>query len=273
MNELAPINPAQHMTVTDVERVATAIAKGGLFGSKDPNAVLTLCLLAQAEGQHPAVVFRDYHIISGRPAKKADAMLRDFIQSGGKVEWHQLDDNCADATFRHPAGEARIEWTMERAQKAQLKTAMWNKYPRQMLRSRVISEGVRTVYPGATSGLYEEGEVRDMAAEAPPASSETSGEVIELTPEQDYEFPDGPATGITNLKDLVRGLWREVMGCGDEDQLIGLLEMPENKAIIEQASNLEHPAHREIYYGDGGDNPGLEGVIERQRRDLAQEAA
>jgi hypothetical protein len=159
MNALVPVNTAPAMTVSDVERVANAIAKGGLFGSKDPYAVLTLCLLAQAEGQHPAVVFRDYHIIQGKPAKKAEAMLRDFINAGGKVEWHQLDDTCADATFTHPAGSARIEWTIERAKKAGISTPMWSKYPRQMLRSRVISEGIRTVYPGATSGLYEEGEV------------------------------------------------------------------------------------------------------------------
>jgi len=111
------------------------------------------------------VVFRDYHIIQGKPAKKADAMLRDFINSGGKVKWHDLSDDCADATFSHPAGEARIEWTIERAKQAGITNPMWRKYPRQMLRSRVISEGVRTVYPGATSGLYEENEVRDMAEE------------------------------------------------------------------------------------------------------------
>jgi hypothetical protein len=34
----------------EVEKIATAIARGGLFGSKDPYAVLTLCMLAQAEG-------------------------------------------------------------------------------------------------------------------------------------------------------------------------------------------------------------------------------
>jgi hypothetical protein len=39
---------------------------------------------------------------------------------------------------------------------------MWKKYPRQMLRSRVVSEGVRTVYPNATSGLYVPEEVRDF---------------------------------------------------------------------------------------------------------------
>ena len=148
----------------DIEKIATAIARGGLFGSKDPYAVLTLCMLAQAEGQHPAVVFRDYDLIQGKPAKKAEAMLRDFVSSGGKVTWNRLDDECADATFSHPqGGEVTINWTMARAQKAQLGGKdMWKKYPRQMLRSRTVSEGVRTVYPGATSGLYVPEEVRDF---------------------------------------------------------------------------------------------------------------
>lgn len=148
----------------EVEKIATAIARGGLFGSKDPYAVLTLCMLAQAEGQHPAVVFRDYDLIQGKPAKKAEAMLRDFIGGGGKVTWNRLDDECADATFSHPqGGTVTINWTMARAQKAQLGGKdMWKKYPRQMLRSRVVSEGVRTVYPNATSGLYVPEEVRDM---------------------------------------------------------------------------------------------------------------
>ena len=161
-------------SMSDIERVARAIAMGGLFGSSDPNAVLTLCLLAQAEGQHPAVVFRDYHIIQGKPAKKADAMLRDFIVGGGKVEWHTLDDECADATFSHPAGgTVRIAWDKARVLQAQLGgNAMHKKYPRQMLRARVISEGVRTVYPGATSGLYVP---EEAAAFDSPSPADTEG--------------------------------------------------------------------------------------------------
>ena len=50
---------------------------------------------------------------------------------------------------------------MMRARAAGLTHPMWKKYPRQMLRSRVVSEGVRTVYPLATSGLYVEEEVCD----------------------------------------------------------------------------------------------------------------
>jgi hypothetical protein len=175
--------------LSDLERIATAIARGGLFGSKDPHAVLTLCMLAQAEGQHPAVVFRDYDLIQGKPAKKAEAMLRDFMNSGGKVTWNRLDDECADATFSHPqGGTVTINWTMARAAKAQLGGKdMWKKYPRQMLRSRVVSEGVRTVCPNATSGLYVPEEVRDFASDSTPTDTPATPEpkrARDLTPKQ-----------------------------------------------------------------------------------------
>jgi hypothetical protein len=154
--------------VTDMERMARAFAASKLFGVTNPEQALALCLVAQAEGRHPASAAQDYHIIQGRPAKKADAMLRDFLSAGGKVEWHALTDECADATFSHPSGgSARIDWTFERAKAAGIQNPMWKKYPRQMLRSRVVSEGVRTVCPGATSGMYVPEEVQDIVHAEP----------------------------------------------------------------------------------------------------------
>jgi hypothetical protein len=166
--------PAPSFTMSEMERIALAIAKGRLFGSDDPNAVLTLCMVAQAEGKHPGLVMQQYHIIKGKPAKKAEAMLVDFLAAGGRVTWNRLDDECADATFSHPlGGEVTINWTIARATKAGLlNNDTWKKYPRQMLRSRVVSEGVRTVFPGATSGMYVPEEVQDFdnapASETPP---------------------------------------------------------------------------------------------------------
>ena len=159
--------PAHIQPVSDLERMAKAFATSKLFGVQNVDQALALMLVAQAEGRHPATAAQDYSIISGRPSKKADAMLRDFLASGGKVEWHALTDEKADATFSHPAGgAARIDWTLERATKAGLGgNAMYKKYPRQMLRSRVVSEGVRTVCPGATSGMYVPEEVQDIVQE------------------------------------------------------------------------------------------------------------
>ena len=147
--------------------MAQAFAKSQLFGAKTPEQALALLLLAQGEGLHPAIAMRDFDIIQGRPAKKAEAMLRSFLQNGGRVEWHQLDDECADATFSHPqGGTARITWDMKRAKQAGVGNKdMYNKYPRQMLRSRVVSEGCRTVFPASTSGLYVPEEVIQFRGE------------------------------------------------------------------------------------------------------------
>jgi hypothetical protein len=72
---------------------------------------------------------------------------------------------------------------MERVKKAQIKNeAMYAKYPRQMLRSRCISEGVRTVYPAATSGLYEPGEVKGMEPQEKDITHDA--EVVYATKEQ-----------------------------------------------------------------------------------------
>lgn len=264
MNQLVPMSAtAASFSVSDVERVALAIAKGGLFGSKDPNAVLTLCLLAQAEGQHPAVVFRDYHIISGKPAKKAEAMLRDFLNAGGKIEWHELSDTAADATFSHPAGgSARISWDHARAQRAQIAgNAMYKKYPRQMLRSRCISEGVRTIYPGATSGLYVEEEVSTFDSAPAPANDEPV--TLEHAPQ---DVPESQKVqGISKIKQRLRLL----QTAGDKAETLEAF----NALVHDNAEDLTKikEANHSWWTGDGEDFEGFKSWIIRRRAELAED--
>lgn len=158
------------VSVSDIQSMSVAIAKSGLFGAKTPEQAMALMLVAQAEGLHPASAARDYDIIQGRACKKSEAMLRDFLAAGGSVQWHALDDTHAAATFSHPAGGSiRIDWDMKRASTAGLAGKdMWKKYPRNMLRARCVSEGVRTVCPMATGGMYTPEERQDMGHEAPP---------------------------------------------------------------------------------------------------------
>lgn len=150
---------------SDMEKMAGVIAQSGLFGVRHPVQALALMLVAQAEGLHPATAAQDYHIIQGRPALRTDAMLARFQAAGGKVQWHDYTDDVVSATFSHPAGGSlRVEWTIERARTAGLAgKETWKQYPRAMLRARVISEGIRTVYPGVLSGMYTPEEVGDMA--------------------------------------------------------------------------------------------------------------
>lgn len=141
---------------SEMERMATTVAKSGLFGVRDKDQALALMALSQAEGIHPMTAVRDFHIIQGRAAMKADTMLARFQQAGGKVEWTALTDSKAEAIFSHQqGGSVKVDWTIERATKAGLAgKEIWKSYPRAMLRARVISEGIRTVYPAVISGTY-----------------------------------------------------------------------------------------------------------------------
>lgn len=158
--------------IADVERMALAAAKSGLFGVKTSEQALALMLVAQAEGLHPAIAARDYHVIQGRPALKADALLARFQAAGGSVKWLKYQDDVCRAVISHPqGGSVEIEWNIGMAERAGLtgKNPTWRTYPRQMLRSRVISEGVRTVFPGCAVGAYTVEEVSDMVTA--PAST------------------------------------------------------------------------------------------------------
>lgn len=157
-------NPTALVPFDAIQKMAEVASKSKLFGAQTPEQALTIMLIAQAEGRHPMSAAKDYDIINGKPAKKAEAMLRDFIAAGGTVEWHKLDDTGAEATFSHPqGGTVRIDWNKKRMEQAKIANeAMYSKYPRAMYRSRCVSEGVRTVCPSATGGLYVPEEVRTI---------------------------------------------------------------------------------------------------------------
>lgn len=154
------------VSVADIEKMSLAVAKSGMFGVRTPEQAMSLMLIAQAEGLHPAIAARDYHVINGKPALKADAMLARFQTAGGRVEWLDFTDDKVSARFTHTqGGSVVVDWTLERARRAGVSNnPTWAKFPRAMLKARVISEGVKTVYPGVAVGTYTVEEVRDMAS-------------------------------------------------------------------------------------------------------------
>ena len=159
--------PAQRRSFDEIMRMAETIAKSRLFGVTQVDQVVALMLMAEAEGRHVASAMQDYSVIQGKPSLKAEAMLARFQQAGGKVKWTCLTDERVAAIFSHAQCEpVEIDWDMARAKQAQLANPMWKKYPRQMLRARVISEGVRTAYPGALGGMYAPEEVIDFEPSA-----------------------------------------------------------------------------------------------------------
>ena len=211
--------------VGDLERMADAIAASKLFGTVNKEQALALMLVAQAEGLHPATAARDYHVIQGRPTLKADAMLARYLNSGGKVEWHEHTDQKVSATFSHPAGGSlRIEWDFARAKQAGLGSKdMWLKYPRQMLRARVVSEGIRATNPGVAVGVYTPEEVSDFE----PADKRPGARAK----------PMGDAQIDTSASaDILREFSDRIDAAADMPALLAVgQDIPQKKALMEKA--------------------------------------
>lgn len=175
--------------VADIEKMAGAIAKSKMFGMKTTEEAFALMLIAQAEGMHPAIAARDYHVIQGRPTLKADAMLARFQNAGGKVQWDVYTDAEVTGTFSHPSGGSlKLTWTFAQASKIGLTGKdNWKNYPRAMLRARCISEGIRTVYPGCVVGTYTAEELEEI----PKPKDMGMVEEVAAAVEEVQAVPDG----------------------------------------------------------------------------------
>lgn len=188
---------AQGHTVRDIEVMAKKVSQSRLFGL-DESQAFTLMLLAQAKGLHPIQAVERYHVFQGKPAMKADAMLAEFQAHGGVVEWLQHDAAKCEARFTAPNVKTptTVAWTMAEAKTAGLSGKdIWQKYPRQMLRARVISEGIRMTMPGILSGIYTPEEVADFAPIQATA-------VVASEPAEDDPDPANGTPGTVTTKEL-----------------------------------------------------------------------
>jgi hypothetical protein len=233
--EARPVGPSGP-SYEQVKEMAHYFARSGLFGVSTPEQAFSLLMIAQSEGLHPARAMQEYHVIKNKPSLKAEAMLGRFQQSGGKVRWVKHEDDEVIAEFTHAAsGTTTVSWDMARAKQAGVTgNDTWRKYPRQMLRARVISEGVRLSYPGCIVGFYAPEEVMDFTPAPEPIRQKapevvtTDGEVIDAetveadgqrVPSVDVSFPDN--NGLTNkeVREIHDRLKRMIANCSTEEDL------------------------------------------------------
>jgi hypothetical protein len=200
---------SNELAVQDVKEMANAALNSGFFPQiKTREAAFTLLMLAQSEGLHPLQALRRFDIIEGKPALKSDAMMGDFQARGGRIEWHEHSHTVVSATFSAPGliKPVTVTWTIQDAQRAGLATRKnWQAYPRQMMRARVVSEGIRMAMPAVVSGIYTPEETQDIEYKEKPATltqvlekldakptphDPVTGEVLTLAPEEHAKEPE-----------------------------------------------------------------------------------
>lgn len=175
-NELASYNggisvyskindPIQAMQV-----MGEMIAGSGMFGCTKTEQGMVLAMQCLAEGKAPLELAKTYHIIEGKLTMRSDAMLGRYLASGGKVKWTERSDKRVAATWICDGNEVEIAVTIEEMTKngvavgnnGKLKVN-WQRFPRQMLTARNISEAIRLLMPQIVAGIYTPEEVSDFS--------------------------------------------------------------------------------------------------------------
>jgi hypothetical protein len=131
---------------------------------------MVLAMQCLAEGKAPLELAKTYHIIEGKFTMRSDAMLGRYLASGGKVKWTERSDKRVAATWICDGNEVEIAVTIEEMTKngvavgnnGKLKVN-WQRFPRQMLTARNISEAIRLLMPQIVAGIYTPEEVSDFS--------------------------------------------------------------------------------------------------------------
>lgn len=174
-----------------VDRLGDVMASSGMFGCDNKNAGKVLAMICMVERKSPVELMRTYDIIGGKLRKKALASYAEFRQKGGKVEWLKLGDDGKEARAKLTFEGQTIElsFTMEQAIKggAIMKPGSnWQKTPGNMLRARLLSNGIAILCPEIFAGGEDDDEINSAPAPAiklePAKATITSEHVTTAAP-------------------------------------------------------------------------------------------
>ncbi len=170
--------------VQAIEKLGEWISKSGLFGCEKVEQGMVLAMASLSEKRPITDICRRYHIVKGKLSMKAEAMLAEFNQRGGRHKWIKSDDK--EAIISLTFGDFKdfpVRYAITDAERAglcgkdgaklpgQSGIGSWQKQPDAMLRARVTSEGIRMVCPEIVAGVYTPEEVDDMRLTLPPATT------------------------------------------------------------------------------------------------------
>lgn len=157
MSENALVPTQQHnMTLRETMTLGETLAKSGFFSDAGSAAKAVVKILAGKElGFGPIASMTGIHIIQGKVAVGANLMGAS-VKSDPRYDYRVLDlsDDRAEVAFYEGGKEiGRSVFTMEDAKGAGLSgKGNWRKFPRNMLFSRAMSNGVRWYCPDAFGG-------------------------------------------------------------------------------------------------------------------------
>ena len=167
--------------LADLREKALIALKSGLLPEsiKSPEAALTIAMRGSELGMSPMQAFASIYVVKGKPSLSSQSMLALALQRipGLQVNWIETTPTKAVVEIVRPPSKAFVsEFTMEDAKAAGVTgNGTWRAYPREMLRWRALSSGLRVTCPDILQGMYSVEELQD----APPLASLPSAPATE----------------------------------------------------------------------------------------------
>jgi hypothetical protein len=247
--------------VDDVMRLGDVLARSGMFADARQGAQAVVKILAGREmGFGEIAAMTGIHVINGRVSVGANLMAS-AVKKSGKYDYRVLEmseQTCSIEFFQKEAGKweslGKSAFTAADAKKAGTKNM--DKYARNMLFARAMSNGVRWYCPDALGGapVYTP---EEMGADTDEEGNVIQAAAVEVAaPEPVGErYPVEPAGRITKtqmatIRELSKARWGEdykdegvayvmrVYGCA----LADLSDHEAERMIADLKSKTEVPA-------------------------------
>jgi hypothetical protein len=158
--------------MSDLMDAGKLIARSGLCGAKDEASGFIIALTCYQEGI-PILDFpKTYHIINGRLAMRADAMLARFRIKGGRYKIIEHSVTRAEILVTWEGTTIPFSYSIEDGRRTgdalapsgKLKDN-WEKRPESMLWARCVSNMVRMLCPEVVAGVYTPEEIMDIGSD------------------------------------------------------------------------------------------------------------
>lgn len=185
------VTTIKQLPITEIMSIGKAFAESGMFtDTKSAAQAIVKIQAGQEIGIPPFASMTGIHIIQGKPTIGA-GLIASRVKGSGKYDYRvtQNDDKACIIDFYQGANKiGTSSFTIEDAKKAGTKNL--DKFPKNMLFARAISNGVKWFCPDVFSGpvyvpqemgadVTEEGEVIEELPEFLKTQSELEMEAIE----------------------------------------------------------------------------------------------
>jgi hypothetical protein len=198
---------AERMTFADMLSMGNALVTTGFLPEHIRTGAQAAAIIATGRelGMQPMRALRSLNMVKGKVTENADSQLARFKTDGGRASFQELTHQRAVLHLVHPNGDEHTEeFTMQDAVAAGLagRGGMYEKHAKAMLRSRVITAGLKSIGWEGGAGTYDPDELvtprvqrdavnaqRSTHAGQSPAVDTHTGEAIEDA--EIVELPEG----------------------------------------------------------------------------------